>query len=127
MSIANIIIIIAIGFIAGVLSGLLGIGGAVFIIPFLVMFLGFNQQSAQGTTLLMMVPPIGGLAAWQYYKAGNADWKTAAIMATFFLIGGYFGGKWANSIPQEILKKAFAILLLIIAIKMLFFEKNLKF
>ena len=127
MNLENIIIIIAIGFIAGVLSGLLGIGGAVFIIPFLVMFLGFNQQSAQGTTLLMMVPPIGGLAAWQYYKVGNADLRTAGIMAVFFLIGGYFGGKWANSIPQEILKKVFAILFLIIAIKMLFFEKNLKF
>lgn len=126
MSVINIIIIIAIGAIAGILSGLLGIGGAVFIIPVLVMFLGFNQQTAQGTTLLMMVPPIGSLAAWQYYKAGNADWRVAGIMAVFFLIGGYFGGNWANTIPQETLKKIFAILLIIIALKMLFFEKLLK-
>lgn len=126
MDIQHLIIILIIGLIAGVLSGLLGIGGAVFIIPALVMFLGFSQQTAQGTTLLMMVPPIGLLAAWQYYKAGTVDIKTAGILALGFIVGGYLGGKWANQIPQDILKKLFAILLLSIAIKMLFFDKAVK-
>lgn len=123
MEIQEMILVIIIGIIAGILSGLLGIGGAVFIIPALVLFLGFSQQTAQGTTLLMMVPPIGALAAFQYYKEGTVDIKVAGILAVGFLIGGYFGGKYANQIPQDILKKLFAILLLIIAFKMLFLDK----
>ena len=73
---------------------------------------------------LMLSVPVASLAAWQYYKAGNADIKTAAILAASFLIAGFFGAKLANIIPQDILKKAFAILLIVIAIKMLFFDKN---
>lgn len=126
MEIQEMILVVIIGMIAGVLSGLLGIGGAVFIIPALVLLLGFSQQTAQGTTLLMMVPPIGALAAFQYYKEGTVDFKVAGILAVGFLIGGYFGGKYANQIPQEILKKLFAILLLVIAVKMLFLDKALK-
>ncbi|MFC6269020.1 sulfite exporter TauE/SafE family protein [Frigoriflavimonas asaccharolytica] len=126
MEIQEMILVIIIGVIAGILSGLLGIGGAVLIIPALVLFLGFSQQTAQGTTLLMMVPPIGALAAFQYYKEGTVDFKIAGILAVGFLIGGYFGGKYANHIPQEILKKLFAILLLVIALKMLFLDKAFK-
>ena len=120
----NYIVIILIGVIAGLLSGLLGIGGAIVVIPALVLALDYSQQMAQGTTLLMLSVPVASLAAWQYYKAGNADIKTAAILAASFLIAGFFGAKLANVIPQDILKKAFAILLIVIAIKMLFFDKN---
>lgn len=120
----NYIAIILIGVIAGLLSGLLGIGGAIVVIPALVLALDYSQQMAQGTTLLMLSVPVASLAAWQYYKAGNADIKTAAILAASFLIAGFFGAKLANIIPQDILKKAFAILLIVIAIKMLFFDKN---
>ncbi|SEG02048.1 hypothetical protein SAMN05421847_1309 [Halpernia humi] len=126
METQQIIYVIAIGIIAGILSGLLGIGGAVLIIPVLVLLLGFSQQMAQGTTLLMMVPPIGALAAWQYYKEGTVDFRVAGLLALGFLVGGYFGGKFANEIPQTILKKLFAILLLVIALKMLFLDKALK-
>lgn len=126
MDINQILILLIVGLISGILSGLLGIGGAVFIIPALAMALGFSQQTAQGTTLLMMIPPVGLLAALQYYKAGHGDIKTAGILAIAFFVGGYFGGKFANQIPQDILKKLFAILLIIIAVKMLFFDKALK-
>ncbi len=115
-----------IGILAGVLGGVLGLGGAIIIIPALVMLLGFSQQMAQGTTLLMLVPPVGALAAWQYYKAGNADIKTAAVLAFTFFVSGYFGAKLANSIPQDTLKKLFAVLLIVIAVKMMFFEKAVK-
>lgn len=120
------IIIAATGFIAGILGGSLGIGGAIVIIPVLVILLGFSQQMAQGTTLLMLVMPVGALAAWQYYKAGNADFKTALLLGIFFFIGGFFGAKLANIIPQEMLKKAFAVLIILIGIKMLFFEKSVR-
>jgi hypothetical protein len=112
-----------IGLIAGLLSGLLGLGGAVVIIPALVILFGFSQQMAQGTTLVMMVLPIGALAAWQYYQQGFVDIKVALIMAVTFFIGGYFGAKYATQIPQEILKKGFAVMLIFIALKMLFSSK----
>ncbi len=118
------LIVIFIGIIAGILAGILGLGGAILIIPALVMLLGFSQQMAQGTTLLMLVLPVGALAAWQYYKAGNADVKTAAILAISFFISGYFGAKLANHLPQDILKKGFGILLILIALKMIFFERS---
>ncbi|TND10580.1 MAG: hypothetical protein FD123_222 [Bacteroidetes bacterium] len=120
------LIIITIGFVAGMLGGILGLGGAIVIIPALVMLLGYSQQAAQGTTLLMLTLPVGALAAWQYYKAGQVEIKTALILAGTFFIGGFFGAKLANLVPQEILKKGFAVLLVLIAVKMLFFEKTLK-
>jgi len=122
MSIQTILLIAAIGGVAGLLSGLLGLGGAVVIIPAMVMLLGYSQQMAQGTTLFMMVLPIGALAAYQYYDKGFVDIKTALIMAVFFFVGGYFGARYATDIPQEILKKIFGVLLLLLSIRILFFD-----
>lgn len=126
MDLQNLIIVALIGIAAGMLSGLLGLGGAIIIIPALVMFLGYSQQTAQGTALVMMVLPVGALAAYQYYKDGFVEIKPALLMAVFFFIGGYFGAKYATHIPQEILKKLFAVMLIVLAVKMLFFEKVLK-
>jgi uncharacterized membrane protein YfcA len=120
------IIVALIGIAAGLLGGVLGLGGAIIIIPALVMILGFSQQMAQGTTLLMLVMPVGALAAWQYYKAGNVDVRTALILGVAFFVSGFIGAKFANQIPQEVLKKIFAVLLIVIAVKMLLFEKAVK-
>ena len=114
-----------IGIAAGLLGGVLGLGGAIIIIPALVMLLGYSQQMAQGTTLLMLVMPVGALAAWQNYKAGNVDVKTALILGIAFFMSGFIGAKFANQIPQEVLKKVLAVLLIVIAVKMLFCEKAL--
>jgi uncharacterized membrane protein YfcA len=116
----NVAIVALIGVTAGLLGGLFGLGGAIIIIPALVMILGFSQQMAQGTALIMMVLPVGALAAFQYYQKGFVDVKAALILAAFFFIGGYFGAKFATQIPQDILKKVFAVLLVGIAIKMWF-------
>lgn len=113
-------IIALIGIAGGLLSGLLGLGGAIIIIPALVMLLGFSQQMAQGTALIMMVLPVGALAAFQYYQKGFVDVKAALLLAGFFFIGGYFGAKLATEIPQDLLKKLFALVLLGIAVKMWF-------
>lgn len=126
MDLQYLLIVALIGLAAGILSGLLGLGGAIIIIPALVLFLGYSQQSAQGTALLMMVLPVGALAAYQYYKEGYVEIKTALIMAVFFFIGGYFGARFATEIPQGLLKKLFAVMLIVIAVKMLFFEKAVK-
>ena len=116
----NYLLILSIGLAAGILSGLLGIGGGIIIIPALVFFLGFTQQTAQGTTLAMMVPPIGLLAAWAYYSKGYVDFKVAGLMCIGFFVGGFFGAKFATELSETMLTRIFGIALLLISIKMIF-------
>lgn len=118
MNITTFIILIIIGLVAGVFSGMVGLGGAVIMIPSLVFLLGMSQYMAQGTSLAVMLPPIGILAAWNYWKAGELNLKYALIIAAAFIIGGYFGSKFALEIPVQSLRKIFAIALVIIAINM---------
>jgi uncharacterized membrane protein YfcA len=119
MSISMLMILIAIGIVAGAMAGMLGIGGAIIMIPALVYFMGISQQMAQGTSLAVMLPPIGILAAYNYYKAGHVDIKFALILAVTFLIGSYFGSRFALTLPQATLRKVFGVLLLLVAAKML--------
>lgn len=107
-----------IGIMGGLLSGLLGVGGGVVIIPALIFLVGLSQQEAQGTTLAMMVLPIGLLAAYQYHLKGFVNLKLALIMAVFFFVSGYFGAKYATQVPADILRKIFALMLVIVAIRM---------
>lgn len=119
MSTSMLLLLLGIGIITGIMAGMLGIGGAIIMIPALVFFMGFSQQEAQGTSLAVMLPPIGILAAYNYYKAGHVNIKFAIILAVTFLIGSYFGSKYALTLPQATLKKVFGILLLLVAAKML--------
>ena len=119
MSTSMILILIVIGIITGVMAGMLGIGGAIIMIPALVFLLGISQQTAQGTSLAVMLPPVGIIAAYNYYKAGHVNIRFAIILAVFFLVGSYFGSKLALNIPQVLLKKIFGVLLLLVAAKML--------
>jgi uncharacterized protein len=120
MSTTMLLILIVIGIVTGFMAGMLGIGGAIIMIPALVFFLGITQQTAQGTSLAVMLPPIGILAAYNYYKAGQVNIWFAVVLAVFFLVGSYFGSKLALNLPQQLLKKIFGILLLVVAVKMLF-------
>jgi uncharacterized membrane protein YfcA len=119
MSTSMILILIVIGIITGVMAGMLGIGGAIIMIPALVFLLGISQQTAQGTSLAVMLPPIGIIAAYNYYKAGQVNIRFAIVLAVFFLVGSNFGSKLALTIPQNVLKKIFGVLLLLVAAKML--------
>jgi uncharacterized protein len=110
---------IILGLVGGILSGLLGIGGAIIIVPALVFIFGWQQHMAQGTTLAMLIPPIGILAAIQYYKAGHMDLRVAGILCIGFLFGGFIGGYIANHLSPDTLRKIFGIALLIISIKMI--------
>lgn len=126
MSMQTIILLIAIGLLAGMLSGLVGIGGGIIIVPSLVFFLGFSQKLAQGTSLGVLLLPVGILAVWQFYKAGYVDVKSIWIISGAFLIGGFFGSKIALALPQETVKKIFGVFLLLIALKMIFLDKAAK-
>jgi uncharacterized membrane protein YfcA len=116
----NILLYILLGLIAGILSGLIGIGGGVIIVPALVFLFGLTQQQAQGTTLALLVPPIGILAAWTYYRQGYVDIKIAAFICAGFFFGSLFGAKIATGLPNVVLEKIFGVALLLIAIKMIF-------
>lgn len=107
-----------IGLLAGMLSGLIGIGGGIIIVPMLLM-IGLSQQQAQGTSLAVMLPPIAFLAVVNYQKAGAIEWKYAVIISLLFIVGSYFGSKIAISIDQKTLRKIFGAVLLVIAGKML--------
>ncbi len=117
-----ILIVIVIGIIAGMLSGMIGIGGGLVIVPALVYFLGMSQKSAQGTSLALILLPVGILAVWAYYKQGHVDIKVVGLLAIGFIAGSYFGSKIALSLSQETAKKIFAILMILVAIKMIFFD-----
>ncbi|MGI8580930.1 MAG: sulfite exporter TauE/SafE family protein [Chitinophagaceae bacterium] len=126
MTIQTILILIIVGIAAGILGGLIGVGGGIIIVPSLVYFLSFSQKSAQGTSLGLLLLPVGIFGVLQYYKQGYVDFKVVAIIAIGFLAGSYFGSKIALSVPQETVKKIFAIMLLLIAFKMLFIDKKIK-
>ncbi len=119
MTTTIILILISIGLGAGMLSGLIGVGGGIIIVPMLLI-VGLTQQQAQGTSLAVMLPPIAFLAVINYHKAGLIDWRYAMLISLFFIVGSYFGSKIAISIDQKTLKRIFGGILLIVASKMLF-------
>lgn len=124
INLSTLFILIIIGILAGVLSGMIGVGGGIIIVPALVYFLGLSQHSAQGTSLALMLPPIGILAAMNYYKAGALNIKYALIISIAFVIGGYFGSKISISyISEESMKRIFGLIMLIASIKLVFFPK----
>ena len=123
MELQTIVILLLIGLAAGMLGGMVGVGGGIIIVPALVFFLGFSQKMAQGTSLGMLLLPVGILGALQYYKQGYIDFKAIALIGAAFMAGSYLGSKLALSLPQDTVKKLFAVLLLIVGLKMLLFDK----
>lgn len=123
MNVSAILVLVLIGIAAGMLAGLVGVGGGVIIIPALIYFLGFTQKEAQGTSLGILLLPVGILAVMNYYKQGFIDIKVVIIISLAFIVGGFFGSKLALSVSQDTLRKLFGTLLLILAIKMLFIDK----
>jgi uncharacterized protein len=116
----TLIMLILIGLVAGILGGLLGLGGGIIIIPALVFLLGFTQHQSIGTSLAVMLPPIGVFAAYNYYNAGYVNLKYALIVAAAFMAGSWLSSKFALSLPESTLRKIFSVLLLFMAFKMFF-------
>lgn len=121
MTVATILILIIVGLSAGILSGLVGVGGGIIMVPLFVLFLGLTQHNAQGLSLAVMLPPVTFLAVYNYQKAGGGiDWRVALIVSLLFVIGGFIGSKIALQIDQRMLKKVFGFLMLFVAIKLIF-------
>ena len=119
MTLNEVIIILVTGLAAGFISGSMGVGGGIIVVPSLVFVMGFTIQQAQGTSLALMTIPVMLVATINYYKAGSVNVKVAIIMALTFVIGGYLGSKVSVHIPEKIMKKAFGVLMIIAAIKMI--------
>ena len=122
MNITLLLSLIVIGFLAGILSGFMGVGGGVVMIPLMMLLLGYSQHQAQGTSLAVLAVPVTFLAAYNYYQEGYVNWRYAIVIALAFVVGGFLGSKWAVQINQALLKKIFGVVLLVAAIK-LFFSK----
>jgi uncharacterized membrane protein YfcA len=116
----NMLLYLLLGLFAGTFSGLIGIGGGTIIVPALVFLFGLSQHQAQGTTLALLVPPIGFLAAWTYYKQGYVDLRIAAFICVGFFLGGLVGAKLATKLSNVVLERIFGIALLLISLKMIF-------
>jgi len=119
MSISHLIILIIIGILSGILAGVFGIGGAIIVIPALVFIIGLSQHEAQGTSLAFMLPPVGILATWNYWKAGQVNWKIALILSITFVVGAYFGSRFSINISDKMLRRIFGVLLMVVAVKMI--------
>lgn len=115
----SVIFYVVLGLVAGIFGGMLGIGGGSVLIPALVYLCGLTQHQAQGTTLAIMVPPIGLLAAWRYWQSGNVKLSIAGFVCAGFFIGGLLGASLIQNIPEAILKKIFGVFLLLVSLKMI--------
>lgn len=115
----NILLFILLGLAAGFASGLIGIGGGLVIVPTLVFIFGFSQQLAQGTTLALMIPPIGLLGALSYYRQGYVDIKAAVLICLGFFIGSLFGARFATHLSSEVLARIFGGAMFIVSLKMI--------
>jgi uncharacterized protein len=129
MDLQTIIILVLTGLAAGILGGMVGVGGGIIIVPALVYFLGFSQHTAQGTSLGLIMLPVGILGFIHYYNSCKTlgepiDFKVIALIAIGFVAGSYWGSKFAVSLPQETVKKIFAGLMIVVAVKMIFFDKK---
>ena len=115
MDIQTLLLLLCIGLLAGIASGFVGIGGGMIIVPALVFGLGLNQHMAQGTSLAMMIPPIGILAVMNYYKAGQIQLEYAGILALTFVLGAWMGSKWSLRINPSVVRLIFGLLMLFAA------------
>lgn len=120
MTIETILLLTLVGVAAGVLSGFVGVGGGIIIVPALVYLLNLGQHEAQGTSLFILLLPIGFLAVFNYWKAGHINWGFGTVIAITFVIGSYFGSKWAIKLSPQVVKLIFGVIMVLISFKLLF-------
>ncbi|MFI5360392.1 MAG: TSUP family transporter [Elusimicrobiota bacterium] len=115
----NATLLLALGVVVGIFSGMVGVGGGIIVVPALIYGFGFSQLLAQGTSTALLLPPIGIFAAYAYWKTGNVDVRAAALICAGFLVGGYFGANIAIALPKDVVRRVFGGFLLLVSLKML--------
>lgn len=123
MSITTVLLLLITGLLAGMLSSLVGVGGGLIVVPALILILGLDQKTAQGTSLALLMLPLGIGGVYVYNKTGNVRWPHAFIMACTFIIGSYLGAMVVKNINTLTVKRMFAVFMIVMAIKMLFLDK----
>ena len=118
MTIQTILILALIGILAGILSGFVGVGGGVVIVPALMYALSMSQYEAQGTSLFILLLPVGILAVMNYYKSGHINWQFGLVVALTFVVGGYIGSKLALKISPSIVKIIFGVIMAYVSVRM---------
>jgi hypothetical protein len=116
----TLILLLLVGLAAGILSGFVGVGGGIIMVPALVLLLGYTQHQAQGTSLAVLMFPVVFLAARNYYRAGAIDPKVVLVIALAFVVGGYLGSKWSLALPTLTVRKIFGGITLLVALKLIF-------
>jgi len=124
MTTETILIVITIGLAAGILGGMVGVGGGIIMVPAMVFFLAFSQQKAQGTSLALMLFPVGILGVWNYYRKGFVDMRVAGLLAVGFVLGSYLGSRFSLTLPQATLRHLFALVMLAVAVRMLLTDRK---
>lgn len=119
MSTSTIVILICIGLSAGILSGFVGVGGGIIIVPALVFFLGLTQHQAQGTSLFVLAMPVVILAVINYWKTSNVNWQYGLVIAFTFVVGGYIGSKLSLKLSPSVVKLIFGVLLAYVSIRLM--------
>jgi uncharacterized membrane protein YfcA len=120
MELSQVLLLVLVGLAAGIVSGALGVGGGIVLIPALVYLFGLDQHTAQGTSLAILLPPTGILAAMAYQKQGFINWKYAIIITVIFVLGAWVGARFSISVPEKLMKRIFALFLLAVGAKMFF-------
>lgn len=113
-------LLVVVGVLAGIISGFVGVGGGIVMVPAMVWVLGYSQHQAQGTSLAVIMFPVVLLAVRNYYRAGMIDPKVVAVIALAFFVGGFFGSKWSLALPMATVQKVFGVIMLIASIKLIF-------
>ena len=119
MDLQTVGVLIIIGLLAGILSGFVGVGGGIIMVPAMIWLLGYDQHQAQGTSLAVLMFPVVLLAVRNYWKQGMIDWKIVILIAVAFVAGGYFGSKGALALPADTVKRVFGVIMLFVAIKLI--------
>jgi uncharacterized membrane protein YfcA len=118
-STTQLLVLVLVGLFAGALSGFVGVGGGIIIVPAMIYFMNMNQMQAQGVSLALLMLPVGILGVMNYYKAGHIQFSYVLIIAMGFVLGNYFGSKYAMRVPEHKIKFLFALLMLFVAVQML--------
>jgi uncharacterized membrane protein YfcA len=120
MTIQTILILAATGLMAGILSGFVGVGGGIIIVPSLVFLLGMSQHSAQGTSLFVLCLPVVFLALFNYWKEGQVNWKFGLIIAITFFVGGFVGSKLSLKLSPSLVQIIFGLIMAYVSFRLLF-------